>query len=605
MKNIKDSLKLFRYNRRRVLLFEGLLLLVSYAVFMPVFYMLFNLSIKWSGLRYITKENIVKYFKSPVLYLFLLIVMVLAAFLFLLNVSGIIYAYDAANEMKRLSPFRILIRGFRNAVRILRPRNWLLIPYMLCLFPVAGIAFASATYLNIGIPPYLQQLLKLSKLSLTVIGAVYVVLSFLVMASIYTIYEFSLKRESFITSVKLGAAAMKKEKFRNFLLIVVWNLAVFLLVIFLNGELLNVLRRLAEKYISSGSAVTAVYSLIDMFNFVTVLLLVLIALPLNFAVISNSYYNLNPNKEGIPNIDSLDYYAFRLSGKKGRRVMAIIIIVALLLDAGYMLLSMKGVLSLNIVRFDTAAVTAHRGAAESTPENTLVAFRKAIDEGADFIELDVRQTQDGEIVVMHDESLKRTCGVKGKVGNKNLDEIKELSAGAWFGKKFRDEKVPTLREALDLIGHDAVINIELKLAKTDKDLTERVIAMVKEYEIEDNVVIACTSSKVLKKVKELAPELKTVYIMQVAWGDFYNMDYVDVYSIKYIYVTREMVRRIHKEGKEVYVWTVDDRKVIEQMMLKDVDNIITNRPKFVRETMASLYEEGTLYDIIQTYVTGQ
>jgi glycerophosphoryl diester phosphodiesterase len=109
----------------------------------------------------------------------------------------------------------------------------------------------------------------------------------------------------------------------------------------------------------------------------------------------------------------------------------------------------------------------------------------------------------------------------------------------------------------------------------------------------------------LKKVKELAPELKTVYIMQVAWGDFYNMDYVDVYSIKYIYVTREMVRRIHKEGKEVYVWTVDDRKVIEQMMLKDVDNIITNRPKFVRETMASLYEEGTLYDIIQTYVTGQ
>ena len=602
MKDIKDSIKLMRFNRRNVLLFEGILLIVSYAIFMPVLNLFFNLSIRFSKIRYISKENILRYFKSPSAYIFLLVAFLMITFFLLVNVSGIIYAYDAANDMKRISAVRIFARGLRNAVRIFRPQNLLLIPYMIFLFPISGVAIVSISYINLGIPPYLSQLIKASPLSISAIGVIYAVMSLAVMASIFSIYEFSLKRESFITSMKLGREALKRAKLKDFIIMVIWNISVIFLMILLNGVLLSFLRNLAEKYISSGNAVTIVYGMLDMINFVLVLIITIIALPMSFAVISNSYYNLNPNKEGIPNIDDMDYYASKLIGRQGRRTVALILIVALLLDGGFLLLRKMDIISPNIAKLHTAEVTAHRGASHGAPENTLAAFSLAIEEGADYIELDVRETKDGELIIMHDENLKRTCGVDKKVGKQTFKQIRKYSAGKKFSKKFKDEKVPTLREAIELIGDSAVINIEIKTSNTDKHLVEGIVDLVHEYNIGHQVVIASTSSKALRKVKELDPSLKTVYIMQIAYGDFYSMSFVDVYSVKYTFVSYDMVKKIHNMGKEIYVWTVDDRNVLEQMMQKNVDNIITNNPEYVKETMSSIYEEGSLYDIISSYI---
>ncbi len=602
MKNIRDSLKLFRYNRGSVLLFEGILLLVSYTLFIPALGYFFNLSIKYSGLRYISKENIPRYFKSPITYVFLIVLIILISFFLLVNVSGIIYAYDAANDLKKIGPFRIFFKGLRNAVRMIRPRNMLIVPYMMFLFPVSGVAVVSVSYVNLGIPPYLSQLINASPLSISLVGMVYLIMSLIVMSSIYSIYEFSLRRESFITSLKLGRKDIKKEKLLNFLQIVLWNVTIVFLIILLNGVILTLLRKTANTFISSGNALTIVYGILDMINFVLVGILTIIALPLNFSIISNSYYNLYPNKEGIPNIDDLDNYASKISGKKGRRIVAVILILAVILDAGYIFLRRMDIIGTNVLKVNTAYVTAHRGASYAAPENTLSSFSLAMEDGADFIELDVRQTKDGEIVVMHDENVKRTCGVDKKVGNMTLDEIKSLSAGKKFSKKFKDEKVPTLKEALLLIGDSAVVNVELKPAKTDTDLVEKVIDIIYECGQEDNVVIASTSSKALMKTKELDDSFKTVYIMQLAYGNFYDMDFVDIYSVKYTFVNYEMVKKVHRMGKEIYVWTVDDREVVEQMLYKNVDNIITNNPKFVRETESSLYEEGSLYDIISTYI---
>src|SRR5213075_2825191 len=105
---------------------------------------------------------------------------------------------------------------------------------------------------------------------------------------------------------------------------------------------------------------------------------------------------------------------------------------------------------------------AHRGASRKAPENTLAAFSRAIDDGADGIELDVRLTADGEIVVFHDSRLNRTTDGSGKIERCTLDELKRLSAGSWFHPVFGGESIPTLDQALELVRRRVGVNIELK-----------------------------------------------------------------------------------------------------------------------------------------------
>ena len=196
------------------------------------------------------------------------------------------------------------------------------------------------------------------------------------------------------------------------------------------------------------------------------------------------------------------------------------------MDVGYYALQRFNVIHLDASYLEKVTITAHRGDCVSAPENTLAAFESAIEKGADVIELDVRQTKDGEIVVMHDENVKRTCGVSAKVGEMTFDEIRELSAGATFKGKgknknlYQDEKVPTLREVIELVGDRAKLNIELKPAKTDKKMEQAVVDIIREYNYYDNCIVASLTYRSIKKAKKADPKVKTIYVMAVAMGDF-------------------------------------------------------------------------------------
>ncbi len=107
-------------------------------------------------------------------------------------------------------------------------------------------------------------------------------------------------------------------------------------------------------------------------------------------------------------------------------------------------------------------VIAHRGASGYAPENTLASIRKGLDMGADMVEIDIHLSKDGEVVVIHDATLERTTDGTGKVQSKTLEELKKLNAGSWFGKEFSQEKIPTLKEVIDLMDGKALLLIELK-----------------------------------------------------------------------------------------------------------------------------------------------
>ncbi|WP_051009233.1 glycerophosphodiester phosphodiesterase [Thermaerobacter subterraneus] len=158
---------------------------------------------------------------------------------------------------------------------------------------------------------------------------------------------------------------------------------------------------------------------------------------------------------------------------------------------------------------------AHRGGRARAPENTLSAFRQAVAAGVDMVELDVQLTADGEVVVLHDAELGRTTNGTGRVRDRRWDELSRLDAGAWFGARYRGERVPTLAEVLDWARGRVYLQIELKPYGADATLLcERVVELVRQRDMQDQVMLLSFDHHVLRWCKEMAPDILTGAICQ-------------------------------------------------------------------------------------------
>lgn len=154
---------------------------------------------------------------------------------------------------------------------------------------------------------------------------------------------------------------------------------------------------------------------------------------------------------------------------------------------------------------------AHRGAAGYYPENTMLAFAKALELGATGIETDVQMTRDGELVLIHDETLQRTAGTPEWVKDLTLAEIKQREAGSWFREEFAGERIPTLEELLDLVRNtDTIVNLELKTGVVlYPGIEQKVLDTVRRFGLSERIIISSFNHYSLVECKKLAPDIRT------------------------------------------------------------------------------------------------
>jgi len=228
-------------------------------------------------------------------------------------------------------------------------------------------------------------------------------------------------------------------------------------------------------------------------------------------------------------------------------------------------------------------IQAHRGASAYCPENTLEAFSKAIEQGADCIELDVHLTKDGSIVVAHDERLERVSNGTGYINDYTLEELKSLD----FGKLFPGTvcRIPTLSEVFSLIKPLALaVNIELKTTeRLYPGLCGKLAALVDEFGMGERILYSSFNHYSLQEIKQIAPGAKTGLLYQLGMVDpWVYANYVGADAIHpHYYVIAalpETVKLCHENGIMVNVWTVDDSEAIKLMLKSGVDGIITNKP---------------------------
>ena len=231
-------------------------------------------------------------------------------------------------------------------------------------------------------------------------------------------------------------------------------------------------------------------------------------------------------------------------------------------------------------------IVAHRGSSLRAPENTLAAFRRALYDGADAIELDVRLTNDGELVVIHDARLQRTTNGRGIVERHSLDELKRLSAGAWFHRSFSSEKIPTLDEVLRLLRGRMGVNIELKAGRRlrkNSGLVDKTCAVIRQHGAEQYVLVSSFHHSLVTEVKRRLPSVATGLLFHPLKRPRSSVKLAGRTNAEYLIFSgsslrKSIVRKAHEDHLYVGEFTLDTKRRFARAVRFGVDAVITNEP---------------------------
>ena len=242
-------------------------------------------------------------------------------------------------------------------------------------------------------------------------------------------------------------------------------------------------------------------------------------------------------------------------------------------------------------------VIAHRGFSGRAPENTVAAFKKAMEIGSDAIEFDVRFTGDGHLVIFHDDKLERTTNGRGKVAGFTLKELKQLDAGGWFYSAFAGERIPTLKEVLELTRGRILLNIELKKGDHGKysmlDLADRTLREVLEAGMERAVLFSSFDLGAVQRVHEKDPRIPVAFITGDPWNsplDAMKGNSFPVLNPGKSVLNEDNLSKARQQGIRINVWTPDTVKEMEKFIAMGVDGIITNHPDRLIELLKKKYD---------------
>lgn len=240
---------------------------------------------------------------------------------------------------------------------------------------------------------------------------------------------------------------------------------------------------------------------------------------------------------------------------------------------------------------DHADVIGHRGAAALRPENTMASVLKAIEDGADWVEIDVQETADDVVIVAHDSDFMKLAGVNLKVWDATMADVAEIDIGSWFGSEYASERTPTLRDVLLATKGKAKVIIELKYYGHDVDLENRVANLVEELGMEDDIATMSLKYPAVQKMKALRPEWRAGVLAATAVGDLSGLE-GDFVAVNAAMASPGLIRSVHDSGKDIYVWTVNDPLQMSAMASMGVDGLITDRPAMAQEVLRVRAEMG-------------
>ena len=609
MKKIKNVFRYLHYtfgllklNIGTLLVFELLYKFASMAVFKPLLTGVMKLALKAQGLSYLSDETIRTFIRSPLTWLFLLLIVLGMAFFTLFDICCIITCIHASFRKQAMPLLALMRKGLKTSLRVIYQRNIVMILYLLIIIPMTHALVISGYITKFTVPQFIvDYIMSHTWLAILYVGF-WIYIGLRSFHWIYSLHYFCLENCNFKQARKRSWKLQKNHYWTDLIIVLGWSAACIGIYygVILSGSWLvsRVNQALPTQDLFSSLTLSGISLLLDVCG----ALFFCFDLPLFFICISLLfYYRKAAAGERIPRVFRDLDNAYRITNTRWvkkiymyrKRIIALSIVVVIGVNFAYNFADRRGVLHMGLD--NPVEVTAHRGYSAVYPENTIPAFKGAIQVGADWAELDVQQTADGEVIVMHDSNLKRTTGLDKEVWQVTWDEIKDLDNGSWFDKKYQTVRIPTLEEVLKVCRGKIHLNIEIKPSGHDKDLEEQVAKLLKKYHMRDTCVVSSLKYDSLRKIKQADDSIETAYITSVSYGNFTDLEYADGYSVESTLLSKSFVNKAQKAGKQIYVWTVNSEERLEKVVGMGIDNVITDDPVMAKELIYE-QEHSTFWD---------
>ncbi len=576
-KFIKNLYIILKYNINTLFQYELLSKLLITTVFVPLIYYGYNIVMKITNYDYVIIDNITNFIFNPITIIYTIILILLIALITIFDMTNIIVILDESYHKKKINLKDTLKISLSKCKNIFKLKNISIIFLVLILMPFINIGIESNVIASITIPEFIMDYINSNNLCLTIYFIIYSILIILLSNWLYSLNYMVIEDKSFKEARVLSNNLIKKNKIKDLLKILITQVIIsisYTLLILLGVYIIyNINVFLNNRVIIESILI----SIICVFMLITLLLFSIISNTISYGIINLLFYkHKNNNNEPIIQID----YEEKNTKNHNKLIITILIIISIItiaIGSIYTYQVITDQISLSTNNPIDIKITAHRGASSDYPENTMAAFNGAIALGANYIELDVQQTKDKQIVVCHDKNLNRVAKVKKNIIDMTYDEIKKIDVGSHFSDGFKDEKMPLLSDVLKLISeHDVILNIELKPTGKETNFEQQVIDLIKEYQVKNKCVVASLNYNTLVNIKNIDNSIKTVYVMSIAKGDITSINNVDVYSVESSNITAKMVDQVHNANKEIYAWTVNKEETINKMIDLHVDNIITD-----------------------------
>lgn len=558
-----------------LLLFELLYKLLGSLLAFPILRMILISSMDSAGVSFLSNHNLSLLLQNPVTVLLLICLIFLLAFYSYIELTAVVLYFDHGMNGERMGAWKLLRKAVRTALSILNPRNFMLLAFILLIIPLTGIDITAGALQRVQVPEFVLEFILDSPLLTVVYLALLAVLVIVVFRWIFSFHVLTLHGGSFKQARGVSRLMMKGRLIRFFLIYSLWMmivaLAAFVIYYFAIGFLLLLIRALNGPI----GGRTLFWSSFGVLTDVSAVFLAVFGFAGSFALISAFYYESVEDPQPMKPKPPLNR---RQRALWIPRVLLIFYLAGLFTDMS----SYREYLAFDTELFHGTAVVGHRAASYYAPENTIPALREAVNSGAEYAEIDVQQLKDGGLVLLHDTNFERTTGVNKNVWDATSEEVKEYDAGKWFGGEFANTKVSFLEDVLVYARGKINLMVELKSTGHEKGLEESVLALLKKYHVENQTIVASMNLDILQRVKELNPEIQTAYIAAVAYGDYYDIPWADMFSVEASFVTPSAVAVLHEMGKKIFVWTVNSQSEMERFSEMHVDGIVTDDPDLAR-----------------------
>ena len=589
-----------------LILFEILWKLVTLLVIAPACAGLIQLAIHLAKLKYLTTSNLLQFLRSPWTILLLAVLLLLAALYTLFEIAAVCICFRQSRFQKvRTTLGRMVRSGLQSVLHFFRGGGPFLVLHLLVLIPLMQFSATSGIFTAMGIPDFLAYYMTKKEFLLPIYVAAIILCCLLSVRWVFSSVLFTQNQCSYRNARATSVQLVRGRFWQTFFSVLVWNCCYFAaLLVFLcliTVVVLMVIRATGSNDLIMSQAMRILKLLIQIvlwsFSF--------FATPICMAHLTAL---LEKRCVQMPEVVLPEPVPLSRSAKPFRRSTAVLTaccftVAALGLNLSYVYSVFTGKANFRLALFQNPTVMAHRGLSADAPENTLYAFSDAISAGADFIELDVQQTRDGVLVVMHDSNLKRTTGVNKNIWDVDYADIQNLDAGSWFDPAYANARIPTLEETLQFVDKRARLNIEIKPTKHGSDTLEQDVAeLITRYQYTDACYVTSFSYGSLKKVKEVNPEIRTGYLMSVAYGQFYSLKYADAFSLNKVFVTSQVVNAAHQQGKQIFAWTVNSMSEVRSLCNLHVDSIITDDPVMVQNVISRDSTGETLRSVLDYFI---